>query len=73
MRCRAVLEENIEFDTVFGLEPTGVAKGFTCVLSLPFEFFRAFSREVSSNSCGESWQLSSMARGKCMACKKEYA
>ena len=55
MRCKAVLDENIEFDTVFGLEPTGVVKGFACVLSLPFESFRAFSREVSSNSCGGLW------------------
>ena len=55
MRCRAVLDENIEFDTVLGLEQIGVAKVFACVLSLPFESFRAFSLEVSSNSCGGSW------------------
>lgn len=55
MRFRAVLDENIEFDTVFGLEPTGVAKGFARVVSLPFESLRAFRREVSSNSWGGSW------------------
>ena len=67
-----MLDENLEFDTVFGLEPTGVVKGFACVLSLPFESFRAFSREVSSNSCGGSWWFSSMAKDKGGTCKEEY-
>jgi hypothetical protein len=73
-RFRAVLDEKIEFDIVFGAVfgavlgavlgavSTGVAKGLVCVLSSSLDLFRAFSREVSSNSCGGSRSFRSMVR-----------